>query len=397
MRLIQIIFIGFRFFLGIRKNNSLNLAAIVAAFSICVGVTTITIATSIINGFEHAILKHSVGMTSDIVTFYKTSSTNWKVEQKILKNLKNILVVEPFVRKEALIESRDKLIPVVIEAVLILQNTRSDGLLNFLDLSKLRNENNIIIGNSLYKKLDTSVGKKLTLITAESAPEAAQLEVSGHFKVGLHQIDSRFIIMDLKAAQELFELGNYISGFRIYLKNSSDALKTASLIKDKLDNRFEIYPWTVFNQQFFLALKSQKRLLFVILSLITVVASFNVGTAIILAVKEKKEELKQLKRMGATHRVLAGILIILGLSISTLGIIVGLALGISSAFLMPELIAFLEDLVSVTLINPEIYYVDHLPVRIKILDLAVIAASSITIVLIASYVSSRFIAKIGEK
>ena len=203
--------------------------------------------------------------------------------------------------------------------------------------------------------------------------------------------------MDLKAAQELFELGNYISGFRIYLKNSSDALKTASLIKEKLDNRFEIYPWTVFNQQFFLALKSQKRLLFVILSLITVVASFNVGTAIILAVKEKKEELKQLKRMGATHRALAGILIILGLSISTLGIIVGLALGISSAFLMPELIAFLEDLVSVTLINPEIYYVDHLPVRIKILDLAVIAASSITIVLIASYVSSRFIAKIGEK
>lgn len=397
MRLIQIIFIGFRFFLGIRKNNSLNLAAIVAAFSICVGVTTITIATSIINGFEHAILKHSVGMTSDIVTFYKTSSTNWKVEQKILKNLKNILVVEPFVRKEALIESRDKLIPVVIEAVLILQNTRSDGLLNFLDLSKVRDENNIIIGNSLYKKLDTSVGKKLTLITAESAPAATQLEVSGHFKVGLHQIDSRFIIMDLEAAQELFELGNYISGFRIYLKNSSDALKTAALIEEKLDNRFEIYPWTVFNQQFFLALKSQKRLLFVILSLITVVASFNVGTAIILAVKEKKEELKQLKRMGATHRALAGILIILGLSISTLGIIVGLALGISSAFLMPELIAFLEDLVSVTLINPEIYYVDHLPVRIKILDLAVITASSITIVLIASYVSSRFIAKIGEK
>ena len=397
MRLIQTIFIGFRFFLGIRKNNSLNLAAIVAAFSICVGVTTITIATSIINGFEHAILKHSVGMTSDIVTFYKTSSTNWKVEQKILKDLKNILVVEPFVRKEALIESGDKLIPVVVEAVLILKNTKSIGLPKFLDLSKLRNKNNILIGNSLYQKLNTSVGKKVTLITADSAPVATQLEVSGHFKVGLHQIDSRFTIMDLEAAQELFELGNYISGFRIYLKNSTDALNTASLIKEKLDDRFEIYPWTVFNQQFFLAIKSQKKLLFVILSLITVVASFNVGTAIILAVKEKKEELKQLKRMGATHHTLAGILIILGLLISTLGIIAGLILGISLAFLMPELITFLEDLVSVTFINPEIYYVDHLPVRIKILDLAVITASSITIVLIASYVSSRFIAKISEK
>jgi len=87
----------------------------------------------------------------------------------------------------------------------------------------------------------------------------------------------------------------------------------------------------------------------------------------------------------------------LGLLISTLGIIAGLILGISLAFLMPELITFLEDLVSVTFINPEIYYVDHLPVRIKILDLAVITASSITIVLIASYVSSRFIAKISEK
>ena len=131
MRLIQTIFISFRFFSRIRKNNSLNLAAIVAAFSICVGVTTITIATSIINGFEHAILKHSVGMTSDIVTFYKTSSTNWKVEQKILKDLKNILVVEPFVRKEALIESGDKLIPVVVEAVLILKIQKALDYRNF--------------------------------------------------------------------------------------------------------------------------------------------------------------------------------------------------------------------------------------------------------------------------
>ena len=81
MRLIEILFVGFRFFLGIKKNKSLNLAALVAAFSICIGVATITIATSIINGFEYAILKHTLGVTSDIVIFYRENKPNWETEE----------------------------------------------------------------------------------------------------------------------------------------------------------------------------------------------------------------------------------------------------------------------------------------------------------------------------
>ena len=96
----------------------------VAAFSISVGVATITIATSIINGFEYAILKHTLGITSDIVIFYREKKLNWEIEEDWLKNHVNIQAVEPFIRKDALIESGDSFTPIVVEAIYMGKNEK---------------------------------------------------------------------------------------------------------------------------------------------------------------------------------------------------------------------------------------------------------------------------------
>lgn len=398
MRLIEILFVGFRFFLGIKKNKSLNLAALVAAFSICIGVATITIATSIINGFEYAILKHTLGVTSDIVIFYRENKPNWETEEAWLKSQENVQAIEPFIRKDALIESGDSFTPVIVEAVYMGGNEGRSGLANYLDIADIENnENNIILGKTLLDNLKTSIGKALTLITTEAGAKASKMIVSGFFKIGLHEVDSRFIIMSKKTAQNVFQLEGHISGFRVYLEDPSTAEKTASTISDIYGDLLAVYPWTVFNQQFFLALKSQKRILFVILSLIIFVASFNIATAVILATKEKKSALGFLRSMGANPAILSKIIITMGSMISIVGVVAGLVLGVSMTLFAPKLMIIIENLISIKLINPEIYFVDYLPIKIKTSDLFAITITSLAIAFAASYVPSKLLTKIKGK
>ena len=398
MRLIEILFVGFRFFLGIKKNKSLNLAALVAAFSICIGVATITIATSIINGFEYAILKHTLGVTSDIVIFYRENKPNWETEEAWLKSQENVQAIEPFIRKDALIESGDSFTPVIVEAVYMGGNEGRSGLANYLDIADIENnENNIILGKTLLDNLKTSIGKALTLITTEAGAKASKMIVSGFFKIGLHEVDSRFIIMSKKTAQNVFQLEGHISGFRVYLEDPSTAEKTASTISDIYGDLLAVYPWTVFNQQFFLALKSQKRILFVILSLIIFVASFNIATAVILATKEKKSALGFLRSMGANPTILSKIIITMGSMISIVGVVAGLVLGVSMTLFAPKLMIIIENLISIKLINPEIYFVDYLPIKIKTSDLFAITITSLAIAFAASYVPSKLLTKIKGK
>ncbi len=398
MRLIEILFVGFRFFLGIKKNKSLNLAALVAAFSICIGVATITIATSIINGFEYAILKHTLGVTSDIVIFYRENKPNWETEEAWLKSQENVQAIEPFIRKDALIESGDSFTPVIVEAVYMGGNEGRSGLANYLDIADIENnENNIILGKTLLDNLKTSIGKALTLITTEAGANASKMIVSGFFKIGLHEVDSRFIIMSRKTAQNVFQLEGHISGFRVYLEDPSTAEKTASTISDIYGDLLAVYPWTVFNQQFFLALKSQKRILFVILSLIIFVASFNIATAVILATKEKKSALGFLRSMGANPTILSKIIITMGSMISIVGVVAGLVLGVSMTLFAPKLMIIIENLISIKLINPEIYFVDYLPIKIKTSDLFAITITSLAIAFAASYVPSKLLTKIKGK
>ncbi len=398
MRFIEILFVGFRFFLGIKKNKSLNLAALVAAFSICIGVATITIATSIINGFEYAILKHTLGITSDIVIFYREEKPDWEIEERQLKNLGNVQAIEPFIRKDALIESDDSFTPIIVEAVYIGGAEGENGLANYLDIDHIQTDgNNIILGKTLFDNLKTSIGESLTLIAPEEGIRATKLIVSGFFKIGLHQVDSRFIIMNKKTAQNFFQLEGLVSGFRVYLKDQTIAEKTASTIRDMHGDVIEVYPWTIFNKQFFLALKSQKRILFVILSLIIIVASFNIATAVILATKEKKSALKYLRSMGATPNVLSKIIVTMGSMISIMGVVAGLILGASVTFLAPTLMSMIENLLSLKLINPEIYFVDYLPVKIKSSDLFAITITSLLIAFVASYVPSKLLTKIEGK
>ena len=398
MRLIEILFVGFRFFLGIKKNKSLNLAALVAAFSICIGVATITIATSIINGFEYAILKHTLGVTSDIVIFYRENKPNWETEEAWLKSQENVQAIEPFIRKDALIESGDSFTPVIVEAVYMGGTEGKSGLANYLDIADIENnENNIILGKTLLDNLKTSIGKALTLITTEAGAKASKMIVSGFFKIGLHEVDSRFIIMSKKTAQNVFQLEGHISGFRVYLEDPSTAEKTASTINDIYGDLLAVYPWTVFNQQFFLALKSQKRILFVILSLIIFVASFNIATAVILATKEKKSALRFLRSMGANPTTLSKIIITMGSMISIVGVAAGLVLGVSMTLFAPKLMIIIENLISIKLINPEIYFVDYLPIKIKTSDLFAITITSLAIAFAASYVPSKLLTKIKGK
>lgn len=397
MRPVEILFVGFRFFLGMKKNKSLNLAALVAAFSISVGVATITIATSIINGFEYAILKHTLGITSDIVIFYREKTPNWEIEEDWLKNHVNIRAVEPFIRKDAFIESGDSFTPIVVEAVYIGESEVKKGLADYLDIDGLqKNENNIILGKTLLTKLEKSIGDSVTLISPDQGIRASKMIISDFFKIGLHQVDSKFIIMNKRTAQNVFQLEGYVSGFRVYLKDPSIAEKTASTIGNIFGDTLEIYPWTIFNQQFFLALKSQKRILFVILSLIIIVASFNVATAVVLATKEKKYALKYLESMGATSNILSNIIVTMGSIISILGVITGLILGILITLFAPTLLNIIENLLSLKLINPEIYFIDYLPIKVRASDLLTISITSLAIAFVASYFPSRLLTKIKK-
>ena len=200
----------------------------------------------------------------------------------------------------------------------------------------------------------------------------------------MHEFDASFLLMDLASAAKLFDFGTGVTGLRLRYETPARALTSAAELQKALGTEWVVLDWSQFHRNFFQALQSQKRILFLVLSLIIAVAAFNVVASMVMVVKEKRRDIAILRTQGCSAGTVLGAFVVQGLLIGVTGVGLGVVLGLTAAEYANEVMHWLESTFGVDLIKADVYYIDYLPAQVQLGDVLRVSGTTLGICLLAT-------------
>jgi len=393
------IFLAFRYLRVKRKNRFAAFVALASVAGIALGVAILSIVLSVMNGFERQVAARILGMTSHATVLSRYGLLqDWERVAAEARQAPRVTGVAPFIRGAGMLNHRGKVrgvllygVPPALEAgVSDLQQYFGATPLGALDAPD-DGLAPIALGAALATDLGLVPGDTVTLIAPRwddaqqlGVPRYVRLRVAATFHAGMHEFDSSFGIVSLATAARVLELGDAVSGLRVKFDDAARAPELARGLVQRLGDDYAALDWTQFHRNFFLALKSQKRILFVILSLIIAVAAFNIVASMVMLVKEKNRDIAILRTMGLAPRAVLATFLLQGVLVAGIGIALGLGLGALGADYANTAMQLVERVFGITFIKPDVYYIDYLPTERRAADSAVIAAATFVICVLAA-------------
>lgn len=392
------LFIGLRYLLRRRGGRFATLVSYASVAGIALGVAVLVIVLSVMNGFEREVSAHILGMTSHATVFQAGGALDdWTEVARRARAAPHVVGAQPFVRGSAMLNRRGKVRGVVVYGVPPTAEAQVSDLPGYIGrdtLASLGAEGRrlpVIVGATLADLTDSAVGRVATLIvprwsprTGAQAPHYAPIAIQGVFRVGMHEFDSSFVLMDLARAARLFDYGTQVTGLRIRFDDPASSLEYARTLQAHLGNAYLVLDWSQFHRNFFEALKSQKRILFVILSLIIAVAAFNVVAMMVMIVKDKRRDISILKTQGCRSSTILWAFLFQGGALGITGIGIGLFLGVLGARYANDAMQLLQRLTGLQLVRSDIYYISTLPADVRLGDLLSVGVATLVICLVAT-------------
>jgi lipoprotein-releasing system permease protein len=392
------LFLAIRYLRVKRKNRFAAFVSLASVAGIALGVAILLIVLSVMNGFERQVAARILGMTSHATLLSRQGLMHdWQDVAQRARRAPAVLAAEPFVRGAGMLNHRGKVRGIVLYGVPPATEGRVSDLQEYLRdvpvaaLDQAGEVDAIFIGDTLAEELALAPGDVLTLIAPRwddtqnlGMPRYVRLRVAGTFHAGMHEFDSAFGVVSVATAARIFEIGSAVSGLRVKFSDATRAPALAAALTAQLGDEVAAIDWTQFHRNFFLALKSQKRIMFVILSLIIAVAAFNIVASMVMLVKEKYRDIAILRTMGLAPRGVLTAFLAQGVLVAGIGIGAGIALGVIGADHANAAMNLVERLFGVNFIKPDVYYIDYLPTEIRAGDIAVIASATFAICLLAA-------------
>ena len=389
-------FIAVRYLGTKRKNRFAAFVSIVSVVGIALGVAVLIIVSSVMNGFEKEITRHILGMTAHAILIRPGAAIDdWHAILEIIETHPNVIAASPFIRSGAMITHKGIVRGISVQGI---DRHREPAVSTLTDAihpaaldSLSRNTANILLGRSLAETLEVRIGDTVTLVAPRwsakrgfELPQYFPLKVIDTFSVGMHDFDAGFALLSLEGAATVFGLGNGVSGLRVRFNDRDAAPTHAATLVKQLGNGFVAVNWTQYHRNFFYALKSQKRIMFVILSLIVAVAAFNIVASMVMTVKEKLKDIAILRTLGLRRRAVMMIFIIQGVLIGFAGVVLGIAAGIWGAKQAQWVVSTVERILHIQFIKPDVYYIDYLPSDVRLGDITLIAVVAFAICIVAT-------------
>ena len=401
------LFIGLRYLKAKRKQTFVSLITLISIAGVMVGVTALIVVIAVMNGFKEDLRDKILGVTSHVVIsrFDGNISKYQEVRAKV-EEVSGVNAATPFIYTQVMISSRKAISGAVLRGiepktaskVINLPKNLRAGSLEELEAENkpegMRSTPGIILGNELARNIGASRGEPVTVISPLGrltplgrVPRSQTFRVAGIFDSGMYEYDSTIAYVSLWAAQRFLGIGDRVTGIEVRVDDIYEADRVARAIGKALDG----YPywsrdWMRMNKNLFSALKLEKIVMFIILTLIILVAAFNIVGTLIMVVIEKTRDIAILKSMGATRRSIMKIFMIEGAVIGLVGTLLGLLGGYTLCTLLATY-KFIE-------LPSDVYYISTLPVKMNPLDVALIALAAIVITLAASvypaWQASRF-------
>ena len=382
--------ITLRFLRARKKDGFLNIISIFSFIGISLGVAVLIIVMSVMNGFRSELINKIVGFNAHItVDPYQNKIDLDKVNSNLKKISKNLILSNSG------------------EAIIIKNNTSKGILLrgyknndfssleffkdnNFLGNNKILSKNFISIGKELSFTLDLEVGDKITLMSSVgletiigNLPKQRTFLVASIFESGMAEFDNNIAFINLKTLEEFFNLDDKDRNLEIYLNNPKNIKYQKSLVQNNFPDEF-IYSWSDMNSSLFSALKVERNVMFIILSLIIIVAAFNIISGLTILVKNKTRDIAILKSIGVLNKSIIKIFFLIGIIIGASATIFVIVLGVTFSMYVENLRQFLSTTFNISLFPEEIYFLSTMPSEINPLSIFIISSCSILITIIVS-------------
>lgn len=389
--------IAYKYLRSKRKEGFISINAMFAFVGIMIGVATLIVVMSVMNGFRYELVNRILGVNSHISInsrYYGIENYQELIER--VKKIPGITYVNPMIDSQAMIASDYKTAGVMVRGIKyddmlnkkLISNNIQDG-----DLSSIKDKKNISIGFALANNLNVSVGDEIKLFSAKTnktilgtIPRVKTYKVGSIFDSGLFEYDSAMIFANFEMTQIHFQYGDKASAVEIFVNDPSNM----NLVKEKLYEILNEYDdlylidWEQSNASFMEALKVERTAMFLILTLIILVAAFNIISSMIMLVNDKKKNIALLKTLGMNKLSIMKIFLICGSFIGFLGTIIGLIVGVLFSMNINNIKLWLESITDSTLFNPAIYFLSTLPSKIFLSDVIVITLMSLLLSFLAT-------------
>jgi lipoprotein-releasing system permease protein len=380
----------------LRSSRQEGFISVIAGFSfvgIMLGVATLIVVMSVMNGFRHEFLNHIVGMNGHLWVYQKDGSLpNYQNLQKDIEALAGVKFALPTIERQAILISRDQARGVGIHALslenmqrlpLVAENIREGSIAPWVG-------NKVLMGLRLAERLNLRLGARISLMTPDGTPTAfgtlprqRSFEVGGFFEVGMSQYDQSVIFMPLTTAQDFFKVGEGVTTLEVTL----DSVELSDNFVPRLRQMFPeltVMDWKQSNTSFMQAVEVERNVMFLILTLIILIAAFNIISGLIMLVKDKTCDIAIMRTMGATQRSILKIFFLTGATIGTVGTALGSLLALGFLANIESIRRFLEGLTGMNLFNDEIYFLSRLPVKIDSIEVVEVIILALFLSLLAT-------------
>ena len=382
--------ITFRFLKARKKDGFLNVISIFSFIGIGLGVAVLIIVMSVMNGFRTELINKIVGFNAHItVDPYDNQIEINDANEKLISISKNLILSN---KGEAIIIKNN------ISKGILLRGYESKDFSElkifnenlFLDNKKILKTNYLSIGKELSFTLNLKIGDSITLMSSTgietiigSLPKQKTFLVSSIFESGMAEFDNNIAFINLNTLEEFFNLNEKERNLEIYLHNPQNIEYQKKIVQNNFPNDF-VYTWSDMNNSLFSALKVERNVMFIILSLIIIVAAFNIISGLTILVKNKTKDIAILKSIGVLNKSIVKIFFLIGVIIGTTATTFGIILGVTFSMYVENLRELLSSFFNISLFPEEIYFLSTMPSEINSFSIFIISVCSILITIIVS-------------
>jgi lipoprotein-releasing system permease protein len=376
------VFIGLRYTRAKRRTRFISFITFTSVLGIALGVTALITVLSVMNGFEAELRERILGMTSHAsITGYDHALQDWKALEPSLEKEKRVLGWAPYVEGQAMINSDQRVSGTMIRGIQPDYEPRVSEVASKLVIGSVKElkpgEFGIVLGNELSEYLGVIPGDKVTVITPQITstpagilPRLKRFTVVGVFHVGMFEYDRNLALINIDDASRLFSMEGSVTGLRLKLEDIFNARKLVKELGPKLNGDYLISDWTQAHSNFFKAIQTEKRVMFIILLLIVAVAAFNIVSTLVMVVTDKKADIAILRTQGMPPLTVMGIFIVLGTIIGLSGTLLGAVGGVLLALNVETVVPAIEKLFGVQFLAADVYYISELPSKLEWADVA---------------------------
>ncbi len=377
------------------RNSFISFISLISMAGIALGVAALIVVLSVMNGFQKEVRDRMLSVLAHIEVFDSAGALpDWQATALQALQNKEVRGAAPFVEAQAMVARDDILRGVMVRGILPQEETKVSTVasqVKYGSLSDLRaGEFNVVLGIELARSLGLRIGDKLTMIAPQGQvtpagvlPRLKQFNVVGVFEAGHYEYDSSLVFIHIEDGQKMFHLAGPV-GLRLKIADMQQAPEVAEALSRQLSGDLYVRDWSKQNRNWFAAVQTEKRMMFIILTLIIAVAAFNLVSTLVMTVTDKQADIAILRTLGASPASIMKIFVIQGALVGLIGTAIGVCSGVLIALNVDVIVPFIESLFGVQFLPRDIYLISALPSDLRWPDVWRIGSVAVVLAFLAT-------------